>query len=112
MTTDWFYGSRRHGARDPRWSVLALALRHYRERAGLTQAEAAKRIKKGESSIGNWEAARNRPSIYSVRRLAQVYGVTEAALLAWREPVVITVRRVGPWETGSSYLSGWAEVGA
>lgn len=49
--------------------------------AGLTQAEAAKKVGVSQVALSAWELGQYKPSAASVSRLAEAYGVSEAKIL-------------------------------
>ena len=54
--------------------VLASAVIHARNRAGLTQQELAKRMEMTQPAVARLESGRTRPSIRTLERLAEATG--------------------------------------
>lgn len=61
---------------------LAKNLVRARKKAGLSQAELAKRLKKSRASINEWEAGNHAPRTALLPALARVLGCEVAELLA------------------------------
>lgn len=60
---------------------IGAAVRHYREAAGLTQDELARRSGLSPSTISHWEqGARDQPRVRDVRAVAEALGVSTGAL--------------------------------
>lgn len=57
-------------------AVGNLLIREYRKRAGLTQAELAKRMDVDQSAVSLWESGKTRPLRKLHQRLAEVLGCT------------------------------------
>ena len=57
-------------------------LKMLRERAGLTQAEAAKKLGLGVSTIAMWETGRRNPRVPLFAKIAEVYGCEIADIFA------------------------------
>lgn len=55
--------------------ISADLLRQARRRAGLTQAELARRVGRPQSQIARWESGRVEPSLESLRRLIRACGL-------------------------------------
>lgn len=60
-----------------------------REKAGLTQKEAALSLKVSVQSISNWETGIRSPGLEQLVKIAELYSVTTDYLLG-REPVKVT----------------------
>jgi transcriptional regulator with XRE-family HTH domain len=60
---------------------LAARLRAARERAGLSQRDVAERIGATQTMVCVWERGRYEPTLTALRRLAEIYGTTAAALI-------------------------------
>lgn len=56
--------------------VIGSRIREHRERAGLSQAELARRVFVSRQTVGNWEAGRTLADVQSLVLLAQVFDVT------------------------------------
>jgi transcriptional regulator with XRE-family HTH domain len=50
-----------------------------RQRAGLTQEEAARRLRVSTTSIARWERGVAEPSATNLRKIAELYGITLGA---------------------------------
>ena len=59
--------------------------KEYRKKAGLTQAEAAKKVGVTQSSISYWEKGKTTPSVESLFRMAEVYGCKIGDLVTVKE---------------------------
>lgn len=75
-------------------TVLATTLRTARHRRGLAVCEAARRAGVSDRAIRNAESGRNQPYPRTLRRLALVYGVDPADLLALRRPPRVLARAI------------------
>ena len=53
-----------------------------RERAGLSQAELARKLKKSRSSVNEYESGRHEPPVLLLRRIAKLTGADIAELLS------------------------------
>ena len=62
-------------------SEVGHGLRVARERAGLTRAEAAERLGMSASGLQRWELGSREVRVADLRRLAEIYGTSTAALL-------------------------------
>lgn len=60
--------------------LLADNLIYYRKRAALTQAEVAAHINYSDKSVSKWERGDGCPDVYVLTLLAELYGVSVAAL--------------------------------
>lgn len=85
---------------------LALTLRNLRERAGITAAEAAKRVDHDASWLSRIETAEVRPHPNDVRALLALYGVegdqAEAVIAVARQ-----AKQRGWWQRYSDVLPEW-----
>lgn len=66
-----------------------------RERANLTQKEAAFSLGVSIQSISNWENDVRRPSLEQLVKIAELYKVTADELLG-RVPVAVTIKKEAP----------------
>lgn len=60
------------------------AIRVYREKAGLTQAQLALAIGVTQAAVAMWEAGERKPDIFTLKRIAQMLKCTTDELL---EPI-------------------------
>ena len=58
-----------------------MLIREYRKRAGLTQAELAKRMNVDQSAVSLWESGKTKPLRKTHRKLAKILGCTVEDLL-------------------------------
>ena len=58
-----------------------MLIREYRKRAGMTQAELAKRLDVDQSAVSLWESGKTRPLRKLHKRLAEILGCTVEELL-------------------------------
>lgn len=58
-----------------------LSIRHYREAAGMTQGQLAEKLEVDQTAISNWERGKNPPLKKYIRKMEDLFGVTEAELL-------------------------------
>ena len=56
--------------------VMGFRIRKHRERAGLSQAELARRVYVSRQTVGNWEAGRTLADVESLALLAREFGTT------------------------------------
>ena len=75
--------------------VIGSRIREHRERAGLSQAELARRVYVSRQTVGNWEAGRTLADVQSLVLLARVFGVTVDDLIGRRGLSGGTVKRRG-----------------
>lgn len=61
-----------------------LALKEYRQKNGIKQAELAKKIGVANSTISMWETGDRKPDIIILKKLAEIFGCTTDELL---EPI-------------------------
>ena len=62
-------------------SVLAQILRNLRKKAGLTQEELAERLDVHLNTISRWENGVDTPKTLKIKRLAEIFNVSESELL-------------------------------
>lgn len=62
-----------------------MALKELRERSGLTRAQVAKKLNVDLSCVTHWELGDWRPARKYHKKLARMYGVTEAEIRAASE---------------------------
>lgn len=60
---------------------MAEKIRHYREEAGLTQRQLAEALGLNQSAVALWETGRTEPTLFNLRRIADVLGCKPADLL-------------------------------
>ena len=53
-----------------------------RKERGLTQKKLAELMRKGQSTIAQWESGKRRPTIDDLKALAEIFGCSTDALLA------------------------------
>ena len=61
--------------------IIGARIREFREAAGLSQAELARRVYVSRQTVGNWEAGRTLADVQSLVLLSQVFGTTVDALI-------------------------------
>lgn len=61
--------------------IIGARIREFREAAGLSQAELARRVYVSRQTVGNWEAGRTLADVQSLVLLGQVFGTTVDALI-------------------------------
>ncbi len=61
--------------------IIGARIRNFREAAGLSQAELARRVYVSRQTVGNWEAGRTLADVQSLVLLGQVFGTTVDALI-------------------------------
>ena len=92
--------------------IIKNAVRHYRERAGLTQLRLSEAVKCSIDSVRRWESGQREPRASEIVRLCEVLGVSEAELLRgpqskeWRIEVVF--RKEEDWEMNTVDMSASA----
>lgn len=57
-------------------NTVGTNLKYYREKAKITQKEAAEAIGAAPSAIGHWENNKRTPKLYIVEKLAKLYNTT------------------------------------
>ena len=67
-----------------------LALKKYRQKNGIKQAELAKKIGVANSTISMWETGDRKPDIIILKKLAEIFGCTTDELL---EPIETNVEQ-------------------
>lgn len=65
--------------------IIRNAIKHYREKANLTQAQLSEAVKCSVDSVRRWESGQREPRASDIAKLCEVLGVTETELL--RGPV-------------------------
>lgn len=58
-----------------------IALKEYRLKALMTQAQLAARLGVGTTTIGMWETGKRKPDIITLKKLAQIFNCTADDLL-------------------------------
>ncbi len=61
--------------------IVALNLISYRKKAGLSQLELAKKLQYSNKNISKWENGETTPNIFTLKKIAQLYGITVDDLL-------------------------------
>ena len=61
--------------------IIGARIREFREAAGLSQAELARRVYVSRQTVGNWEAGRTLADVQSLVLLSQVFGTTVDAII-------------------------------
>ncbi|OUO31666.1 helix-turn-helix transcriptional regulator [Olsenella sp. An293] len=61
--------------------IIGARIREFREAAGLSQAELARRVYVSRQTVGNWEAGRTLADVQSLVLLGQVFGTTVDAII-------------------------------
>ena len=56
--------------------MFALRLKELRENAGLSQAQLARKLGVGQSTVGMWENGKNKPQNAKLEMLAKIFGVS------------------------------------
>lgn len=65
--------------------IIKNAIKHYREKANLTQVQLSEAVKCSVDSVRRWESGQREPRASEIAKLCEVLGVSEAELL--RGPV-------------------------
>ena len=61
--------------------IIGARIREFREAAGLSQTELARRVYVSRQTVGNWESGRTLADVQSLVLLGQVFGTTVDALI-------------------------------
>ena len=61
--------------------IIGARIREFREAAGISQTELARRVYVSRQTVGNWEAGRTLADVQSLVLLSQVFGTTVDALI-------------------------------
>ncbi len=61
--------------------IIGARIRDFREAAGLSQAELARRVYVSRQTVGNWEVGRTLADVQSLVLLSQVFGTTVDAII-------------------------------
>ena len=64
-----------------------MAIRAYREQAGLLQVDLAKKREGDEDAVSNWERGVNKPQSKYIRKMCRMFKCTEAELMKNSEEV-------------------------
>lgn len=62
-----------------------MRIRFFRERAGLRQADVAKKLDVDQTAVSNWELGKTKPLRKYHKKLAKLFGCTVEELLANEE---------------------------
>ena len=62
-----------------------MRIRFFRERAGLRQADVAKKLDVDQTAVSNWELGKTKPLRKYHKKLAKLFGCTVEELLAESE---------------------------
>ena len=81
--------------------IIGARIREFREAAGLSQAELARRVYVSRQTVGNWEAGRTLADVQSLVLLSQVFGTTVDAIIGEKGARAVTPQR-GPCSAGSA----------
>lgn len=68
-------------------STLSERLKHSRERKGLSQTEAARRININNKTLSRYEKGGSEPDLQTLKSLAELYGVTIDYLTGYRDTI-------------------------
>ena len=61
--------------------IVAANLTNYRKKAGISQLELAKKLNYSNKNISKWENGETTPSVFVLKEIANVYGITIDDLL-------------------------------
>ena len=70
--------------------IIAKNITFYRKKMGLSQLELAEKLQYSNKNISKWEKGEATPSIFTLKRLAEVFGITVDQLITSQETVVKT----------------------
>ncbi len=62
--------------------IIASNITFLRKRAGLSQLELAEKIQYSNKNISKWEKAETTPSVFTLKRLAEIFGITVDMLVS------------------------------
>ena len=56
--------------------IIAKNITYYRKKCGLSQLELADKLQYSNKNISKWEKGETVPSIFTLKRLAEIFGIT------------------------------------
>ncbi|MBR2988727.1 MAG: helix-turn-helix transcriptional regulator [Clostridia bacterium] len=62
--------------------IIATNIAYYRKKCGLSQLELAQKLQYSNKNISKWEKGETVPSIFTLKRLAEIFGVTVDTLIS------------------------------
>ena len=65
--------------------IIAKNITYYRKKCGLSQLELADKLQYSNKNISKWEKGETVPSIFTLKRLAEIFGITVDKLISSEE---------------------------
>ncbi len=65
--------------------MIAKTIKAYRKKLGITQSELAERMGINKATVAMWETDKRNPTIYTLKKLAKIFGCTTDELLEFSD---------------------------
>lgn len=87
--------------------IIAKNIVYYRKKMGISQLELAQKLQYSNKNISKWEKAETTPSVFTLKRLAEIFGVSMDDLFVQNVTENQTPQPTQPTKMPSWMLSKW-----